>query len=217
MNKRNIWLVIVPVILFIMLAICVKAGITANFESWTYSEAVKKMSPALTSIVKGITHMGDSVVIIALCLLFIIIPKSRKTIALPVSITVILSSILNVILKNIFARERPDILRLINETSYSFPSGHAMNNGAFYTMLILLIFKYIKDKRVRYTLSALCGILVISIGYSRIYLGVHYADDVLGGWLIGFSVAILVYYIFGNRLSSRKDPKEKSIKSFNDI
>lgn len=212
MNRRNIWLAVIPGILFVMLAFFVEAGITVNFEGWAYSEAVEKMSPELTAVIKGITHIGDSAVVILFCLLLFAIPKSMKTIALPVSVAVIISSIFNVLLKNIFARERPNILRLINETSYSFPSGHAMNNAALYTMLILLIFKYVKARRVKYSLSGLCIILIAAIGYSRIYLGVHYAGDVLGGWLIGFSLAVLIFIIWDNLLSNRNRAVKRKTK-----
>jgi undecaprenyl-diphosphatase len=198
-DKRNLWLIVVPLILFAMLAICVRAGITVNFEGWAYNESIEHMSPILTNIVKRITHIGDSVVIIAFCLLLIAIQKSRKTIALPVSLTVILSMILNVALKNIFTRERPDILRLINETSYSFPSGHAMNNAALYTMLILLIFKFINNKPLKIAMAAVCIMLTVAIGLSRIYLGVHYTGDVLGGWLIGFAISIFIYFVWNSK------------------
>ncbi len=199
MNKKNLWLIAVPLILFTMLAICIRAGITVNFEGWAYNESIEHMSPIFTKIVKAITHIGDSVILIIFCLLLFVIPKSRKTIALPISVTVILSMILDVTLKSIFARERPDILRLINETSYSFPSGHAMNNAALYTILILLIFKLIKNKPLKITLAVVCITLTIAIGYSRIYLGVHYAGDVLGGWLLGPAVSIFIYLTWNRK------------------
>lgn len=191
--------VVVPIILFIMLIICIMAGITVNFEGWAYNEAIEHMSPILTNVVKGITHIGDSAVVIAFCLMLIVIPKARKVIALPVSISVILSSILNVALKNIFTRERPDILRLINETSYSFPSGHAMINASLYSMLMLLIIKYIQNKFLKIFLSTVCIMLTLAIGFSRIYLGVHYAGDVLGGWLIGFAVSVFIYSLWNSK------------------
>jgi undecaprenyl-diphosphatase len=182
-----------------MLAICIRAGITVNFEGWAYNESIEHMSPILTNIVKGITHIGDSTVLITFCLLLIVIPKSRKTIALPISVTLILSILLNVALKSIFARERPDILRLINETSYSFPSGHAMNNATFYTILVFLICKFIKNKPLKVALTTLCITLTIAIGFSRVYLGVHYAGDVLGGWLIGFAISTFIYFIWNGK------------------
>jgi undecaprenyl-diphosphatase len=203
MNKINVWLAVAALILFVMLAISIMAGITVSFEGWAYNETIEHMSPTLTNVVKGITHVGDSAVVIVFCLLLVVIPRSRKTIALPVSITVILSSILNVALKNIFARNRPNILRLINETSYSFPSGHAMINASLYTMLILLIFKFMQNKPRKIALSTLCVALTIAIGFSRIYLGVHYAGDVIGGWLIGFAVSVIVYSIWDGKLLNK--------------
>ena len=204
MKKRRIFLVTVPILLFAMLAICIHAGITVNFEGWAYSESVEHMSPFETSVVKGITHLGDSITVILFCLLLFIIPKTRKTIALPVSITVISSGVFNIILKNIFTRERPNILRLINETSYSFPSGHAMINASLYTMLILLIFKFIQNVPKKITLSVICLALTIAIGISRVYLGVHYAGDILGGWLIGFAISVFIYFIWNGRSVIRK-------------
>jgi len=198
-NKRNFWLIAVPLILFAMLAICVRARITVNFEGWAYNESIEHMSPIYTKIVKGITHIGDSTVLITFCLLLIAIPKSRKTIALPIPVAVILSMILDVALKSIFTRERPNILRLINETSYSFPSGHAMNNAALYTILVLLIFKFIKNKPIKTALTAVCITLTFAIGYSRIYLGVHYAGDVLGGWLLGSAISIFIYLTWNRK------------------
>ncbi len=194
--RKHIWLVVISLILFIMLAVYIQAGISVGFEGWVYSEAVEHMSPMLTDIVKGVTHIGDSTFVIAFCLILIILPKSRKTVALPVSCAVILSALLNILLKDIFARERPDILRLINETSYSFPSGHAMINASLYTILILMIFKFIQSAPRKLALSTLCVLLTVLIGFSRVYLGVHYAGDIIGGWIIGFAISILVYALW---------------------
>jgi undecaprenyl-diphosphatase len=177
--------------------------ITAAFEGWAYGEAVENMSPILTVMIKGITHLGDSIVIIIFCLILFIVPKLRRTIALPISVTVMSSAVLNVILKHIFARSRPDILRLISETGYSFPSGHAMNNAALYTMLVLLIWKCAKNTSLKIILSSICAVLTILIGYSRVYLGVHYAGDVLGGWLFGFALSVLIYFLWDKRLPEK--------------
>ena len=207
MKRKNILFIILPVLLFAMLAISIQAGITVNFEGWAYSEAMERLSPGMTFLMKGITHIGDSVSVLTFCLLLIVLPKSRKTIALPVSITVIISGILNVALKNIFARERPDILRLINETNYSIPSGHAMINASLYAMLFLLILKFIKNKVLLVTLSTACAMLPVAIGYSRVYLGVHYAGDVLGGWLIGVAISGFIYLLW-DRWFSTENPKK---------
>jgi undecaprenyl-diphosphatase len=211
MKQKKIGFIIVPVVLFALLAICIQAGMTIGFEGWAYSEAAEEISPFMTTFMKAATYIGESYVVLSFCLLLFVIPKSRKSIALPVSAAVIISGILPFVLKEIFARQRPDILRLINETGYSFPSGHAMINAALYTMLVLLVFKFIQNKTRRVILSAFCAALTIVIGISRIYLGVHYAGDVIGGWLIGFAVSVLLYFIWSgekiqkiNRLFAKK-------------
>ena len=196
MPKRKISLIVVPALLFLLLAAFIHAGLTNGIEGWVYGEAVERMSPALTRLVKGITHLGDAGTVIIFCLALFVIPKSRRTIALPVAVSVLVSTGLNQVLKRIFARERPDILRLIVETSFSFPSGHAMTNSAMYTMLILLIFRYVQSPGKRLLLSLPCLLLILAIGLSRVYLGVHYAGDILGGWLLGFASAMGVYFFF---------------------
>lgn len=189
---RHRWLAAIAFILFVLLTISVMAGLTVRFEGWAYSESIEHMSPALTLFQIGITNLGDPVAVILFCLLLLALPGTRKTIARPVAVTVIISFLLNLALKNLFDRERPDILRLINETSYSFPSGHAMINASLYSMLILLIYEYV-GKPWRLVLAVLCAALAIAIGLSRIYLGVHYAGDVIGGWLIGLALSLTFY------------------------
>lgn len=200
-NRRTVRFAIAPVILFAILALLIRMSILSGFEEWVYGKAAEIMSPALTSIMKSITHIGDASSVIAFCLLLFIVPKTRKTAAMPVSSALVTSVVFNETLKQIFARSRPDILRLISETGYSFPSGHAMNNATLYTMLILLISRYIHNNRLKMMLSSICVVLAAMIGCSRIYLGVHYAGDVLGGWLLGFALSVLVYSMWENRLS----------------
>lgn len=203
MKKRKLLFIFIPVVLFIMLAICVRAGLSVHFEGWAYNEATEKMSPLITTIMKLITHTGDAAVVILFCLFLFFIDKARKKIAIPVSITIITAATLNFILKNAFARERPDILRLLNETDYSFPSGHAMNNAALYTMLTILTFRYIENKPKKTILATIFIFLILAIGFSRLYLGVHYAGDIIGGWLLGFLVALIVYYCWSAKVAKK--------------
>lgn len=90
-------------------------------------------------------------------------------------------------------RSRPTEFRIVEETGYSFPSGHSMVSMAFYGYLIYLIYKYVENKYVKWSSIVLLSILICSIGISRIYLGVHYTSDVLGGFLI--SISYLIIYI----------------------
>ena len=186
------------IVLFIILAIAINADILSGFESWVYFESVEHMSDILTNILIFITNFGGPIGISLICITIFLIPKLRNKLGLPVSIAVSTSFILNIILKLIFARERPDILRLVTENSYSFPSGHAMINMALYTVLIIYAYKFIKSKRIKYPLIIAMMLLVIAIGFTRIYLGVHYAGDIIGGWLLGFAIGLSVYMLMKN-------------------
>jgi len=104
-----------------------------------------------------------------------------------------LIALLNNILKLIVRRARPTGFRLIAETGYSFPSGHSMVSMAFYGYLIYLIYKNVRNKKLRWTLMTCFSLLILIIGLSRIYLGVHYTSDVFAGFL--FSLGYLVVYI----------------------
>jgi len=196
MKKRQLILSIVPILLFILLVICIKAELVTEFEDWVYLETIGYMSPILTTVIKMITHTGDAISVIFICFLLLIIPKTRIQYGLMVAINIVIVEIVNYILKIIFSRERPNILRLVNETSYSFPSGHAMINTALYTMLIFCIFHHVESRKIR-CIAIIFGIFYpIVISFTRVYLGVHYITDVLGGWLLGISLTFIVYKSF---------------------
>lgn len=102
---------------------------------------------------------------------------------------------MNTIVKNIIKRSRPDTLRLIKQGGYSFPSGHAMISISLYGFLIYLVLTKIKNNYLKYTLVVLLCILILSIGISRIYLGVHFASDVIAGYILSLIYVIILIEI----------------------
>lgn len=150
------------------------------------------ISDFVTPIAKFITNLGGAISFIILTIVLFLVIKNKK-IGLSIFLNLVIVIVLNQLLKIILQRPRPTDFRIIEETGYSFPSGHSMVSMAFYGYLIYLIYKYVKNKYVKWISIVLLGILICSIGISRIYLGVHYTSDVLGGFLI--SVSYLVIYI----------------------
>ena len=158
-------------------------------------------SPLTTQIMKVITTMGSPLVMITLGLItWFYFFKIRKHFwDSTMVITALAGSwLMNELLKWIFHRRRPDVLQLIRVSGYSFPSGHAMVSFAFYGMLAYLIWINVKAKKLKYLLSSFFLLLILAIGISRIYLGVHYPSDVIAGfsagglWLIGCILALQV-------------------------
>ena len=150
------------------------------------------ISDFVTPIAKFITNFGGAIFLsIATVMLFLLI--KNKKIGLSIISNIVIITILNQLLKRILQRPRPTEFRIVEETGYSFPSGHSMVSMAFYGYLIYLIYRYIKNKYVKWTLVTILSILICLIGISRIYLGVHYTSDVLGGFLL--SISYLVIYI----------------------
>ncbi len=199
MKKRNIILIVSAVILFIFLAIAINVDYFRGFESWVYNGATKYMTDLFTVILKCITHIGGPIGVATICLAILIIPKLRDKLFIPVSTAVSSALVLNIVLKRIFSRERPNILRLVSESYYSFPSGHAMVNMALYCIIMIYTHKFVQSKKIRIFNYIFFSLLIFAIGFSRIYLGVHYAGDILGGWAAGFAVSILVYMILNNK------------------
>lgn len=150
------------------------------------------MSDFATTISKIITNFGGAICLILVSFILLLVIKNKR-IGLSIAGNLLISTVLNLLLKNILQRPRPTEYRLIDESGYSFPSGHSTVSMAFYGFIIYLIYRYVKNKYIKYISIILLSILIFSIGISRIYLGVHYTSDVLAGFLI--SISYLIIYI----------------------
>ena len=150
------------------------------------------ISDFATPIAKFITNLGGAIFLIVLTVLLFILIKNKK-IGASIFGNLVIVTALNQLLKFILHRPRPTEYRIIEAIGYSFPSGHSMVSMAFYGYLMYLTYKYIKNKYLKWTIIIVLSLLICLIGISRIYLGVHYTSDVLGGFLI--SISYLVIYI----------------------
>lgn len=155
-----------------------------NLRYWVYEQR----SPFLSAIFIPITYMGNWQSITILAAILLAIPKTRREIGLPFAVISLSSTIVYKIVKGIFERPRPELdVRLIPQGGFSFPSGHSMNCIVCFGILIYLIRRYSSNRRLANILTVLLAILIIGIGSSRVYVGVHFPTDVLGGWSLGLA------------------------------
>lgn len=172
-----------PVIVFLKIAGEIlerqPIGIDTQILTWIHSGA----TPALDAIFFFITSSGniESILPITLLIILFCVYKNQRINALIVTFGVGGAAAANVILKMLFQRDRPVFWQsLITETGYSFPSGHAMVSSALILCIIALLWKT-KWRCVSIIVGA---IIVALIGYSRLYLGVHYPTDIVAGWSV---------------------------------
>lgn len=176
--------------------------ITGNLQSQYFTDFDATVSdyitsfrnPTLTLFFKYITDVGDiyGYLIILSLITFVLLYyfKSWKY-AVQLLSVLILAVSSNVFLKHLIQRERPITDHLVTVKTLSYPSGHAMTAMAFYGFLIYLLFTLKIKVGYKYALILLCVFLILSIGISRIYLGVHYPSDILGGFIAG-----LIWVVF---------------------
>jgi undecaprenyl-diphosphatase len=160
----------------------------AQFDKTIIDFIYTLRSPAMNTSMIVITEFGGDILIIiaAVVLIGLIIKKHSKE-AILFWFLATFGTILNQLLKNIYQRPRPDNLPIMILTSYSFPSGHSMISFIFYLSLAYFTYNHLKNKKIGIILGVLFSILVLSIGISRIYLGVHYPSDVIAGYAAGLS------------------------------
>ncbi|WP_158035425.1 phosphatase PAP2 family protein [Herbaspirillum camelliae] len=140
-------------------------------------------------VMVAITTMGSALVLAPLEIIFLCFLLSQRKIAIAgfLALAVGGGAVLNSVLKEYFLRPRPALWdTLVSEASYSFPSGHSMH-----TMVLLVSLGFVMQEEVKRAWWISAALFVFLVGFSRIYLGVHYPSDVLGGWFAGIAWAAL--------------------------
>lgn len=195
--------------LFIALTEVLKSEYLASYDSSISTTIENYRDPALTKYFTFVTDLGDTygyLIVFSICsLLFYLFLKRWKDV-LQLSLIMILALSSNLLLKQIVNRARPDVEHLVTVETLSYPSGHAMMAMAFYGLLIYVISKFQLRKIYKLILMSICILLILSIGMSRIYLGVHYPSDVAGGFIAGFIWVVFCVMIFSLIKIFRRDP-----------
>ena len=200
-DRNNLIVIGLLILLFILVTVLVCNGLTKNIDNSVYNFIISFRCNFLDNYFRLITKLGNVtyvIIVLGICVLFI---RNRNVVYLCFSMS--LSVIFNYIIKHIIKRDRPNVLRLISQGGYSYPSGHTMISICCYGYLFYYVYKYVKNKYLRISLLILLSIIIISIPISRIYLGVHYFSDIFGGLLLGGVILFIVirygkYIIRGN-------------------
>ena len=195
--------------LFLELTENLKADYMTNIDATISEYVVSFRTSTLTNYFTFITNVGDRygyvVVFVLINSVFYIIFKSwRYVIELAIVLLVAASS--NILLKQVINRARPISEHLVTVETLSYPSGHAMTAMAFYGFLIYLFYNFKLNIFAKFGIITVLILLILSIGVSRIYLGVHFPSDVAGGFIAGFIWVILCVLILNVIRIFREDP-----------
>ncbi|WP_194841469.1 phosphatase PAP2 family protein [Sporosarcina obsidiansis] len=158
-------------------------------------------SPWLTTVMKIFTNVGSTsiVVLFSLTGLAWLYWKGYRAQAFLLVVVIAGTGIINQIMKFVFKRERPNFHRLIDIGGYSFPSGHTMMAFSLYTILAYIIWRNLRTTWGHVAVVSIATVMIMMIAVSRIYLGVHFPSDIVGGalasgvWLIA-SISIYQHY-----------------------
>lgn len=191
--KKIKWVIfVIAILIFSLLAYFVLKGKTGEFDNFIYKIVTFNKTDFISGFYKFITNFASGIMVGIISLVFLIIFRNKRYGGF-IFLNVFNIFVLNFLLKLLFMRDRPYELMIIDEVGYSFPSGHAMAAFGFYGFIIYLLWHFNLAKSAKIIFSVLLGALIILIGVSRIYLGVHYASDVLAGYMV--SLAYLILYI----------------------
>lgn len=198
-NKKKI-ILITSAILFTIITYFIFSDKINNLDTLVHSYILGIRNKNLTSILLTITNISSAYALIVLSILLLIIIKEKK-IPLLITLNLICSYALNAFAKVIFTRPRPIGINLIEESGFSYPSGHSMVSMAYYGFIAYLIYKRQKNKLIKTIIIVSLLLTILLVGFSRIYLGVHYLSDVIGGFLL--SIVYLIIFIKYSKIEKK--------------
>lgn len=198
-------------VLFAVLTVLVTTGATQAFDTAVLTWVHGSSSPWLNSVVPELTHVGEPLlvgVVAAIAALAFMLAR-RYTSATLIFCGVIGALSLNHTIKTIVGRARPELWeRLVNETGYSFTSGHATASAAL-ALGIVAILWHTKWRRLSIVIATL---YIVLIAFTRLYLGVHYPSDIIGGWLTAAAWVGVVVLLATRPARGKKVPTNTTTK-----
>ena len=209
--RQNVSVIVLAIVAVIFIAILreVAEGEIMRLDTLAYQFFVVRLrSEWLTPIMEGFSSLASPAVILVMAIVVAAFaPGSKPGRCVVLNLACVL--VLNQALKFIVQRPRPDGFRLVSEIGYSFPSGHSMLSMAFYGLLIWFIWRYETNRAMRRVWCATFAVIIVMVGVSRIYLGVHYASDVIAGFCVSFAWLMFFTRIVAPALMEETPPEKK--------
>jgi len=199
----TILVIVAALWIFLVLVDAVRAGTIQQFDDAVLlvfrqpgHPEIPKGPAELVEVIRDITSLGGGTVITLVTLIvagFLALRRNYKSLVLLV-VASLGGGLIDTVIKDVVGRGRPTIVpHLMEVHSLSFPSGHSMMSMVVYVILAVLVTPQLPDRRTRVYVVAVALFLTLMIGISRVYLGVHYPSDVLGGWFMGLAWATLCW------------------------
>ncbi len=198
--KRYLLYFVILFAIGIILGFMEKLGWANGFNMAIEKFAVSHRSDALNGYFVNVSNYVDTIYDIVWGLIIVVILAVLKKWKEPLMLflSLVFTGIFVEGLKELYKIPRPTISQLVHESSYSFPSGHSVGAFALYGMIIYFLWRSNLPKAVSRTLSVILGLFILSILYDRLYVGVHWPLDVIGGASIGLSCIFLAVGIVQN-------------------
>jgi membrane-associated phospholipid phosphatase len=193
-------LFIAALIIFSIFAYRVLKWQNHEFDFLVFDKVSQWVTPLTTSFIQAITFLGNHNFLVPVNLVLIVyflFIKKHRWYSIKVPVIALGGLLLMTLLKQLFNRPRPLIPLLEPVKGLSFPSGHAMMSVSFYGLLILLVWEYVTHRFWKWLLTSILVILILLIGFSRIYLRLHYFSDVMAGFAAGIIWLSICVWIIG--------------------
>ena len=205
MKNKKYYIPFTLLVLFIINSILVINNKYVKIDDSVHNFVMKFSSEMTTKFMKIFTFLGSTPFITLLCILVfvILLYKKQKEYAYKCAGILVISTLMNNIVKVIVRRPRPEYITVV-ENTFSYPSGHTMASVTLYGFLIYFLLKSKISKSYKVVFSIILGIIPVLVGMSRIYLGAHYFSDVFGGALLSIMLLSSIDIIYDKTINRKK-------------
>jgi undecaprenyl-diphosphatase len=206
---------LIAALIFVGIAIFFESHYVNLFDNAVISLIQGIESAGLTRIMSFFTYIGSGLpaVVIGLLLLFPLASVGYRRTLIFYIVVVSGSALLNMLLKLVFHRARPTLHQILTASGYSFPSGHAMGAFSLYGIVMILLWKRMPGPLARTVLLIAGSLMILAIGGSRIYLGVHYPSDVIAGYTASAALLAASVGLYRQFARNRRDGSNNEYKA----